>query len=440
MYFEHPSLEKFEPFLRQVLDMAFTSGIRALESKDMRFSDLKDDETPKKVFIRGCHYGYDKAQQRIGAKVLALDSQFRREQERLKELRRQRNAEAKSVALLLRIIQGRQLVLRRIIDTMVYSIIAPDDWIMRRLGGDEPRSIDPRILERTLRYANVRNEESRYRFAVVSDLSTLIHMGDLFEVSWPPNEEKKWKIIELKEGRINSLLTGILGEKAGDLSQEDIEKIESLLGRDAVKQAKRMQRQSESRRQFNKLITTDEGIDFRTKTKMRLTSEVTVVEDYENDVDTLVEQASGTGYASTSIDRCLHLIAVKGDRMPFEKHTLVPMLHLSSHLARHGKLPCGDTLIEQWTEFKLKAPIVDVVAICMRVPCAKTVFSWLGVSRARQIDLAIGKIKLVAYFDIELFVDGLRSDGIKCTWVSGKDAHDISEISSPIPGSMVHMD
>lgn len=81
MYFEHPSLEKFEPFLRQVLDMAFTSGIRALESKDMRFSDLKDDETAKKVFIRGCHYGYDKAQQRIGAKVLALDSQFRREQE-----------------------------------------------------------------------------------------------------------------------------------------------------------------------------------------------------------------------------------------------------------------------------------------------------------------------------------------------------------------------
>lgn len=435
MYFEHPNLEKFEPFLQQVLDIAFTSGIRALESKEMRFSDLKDDETAKKVFIRGCHYGYDKAQQRIGAKVLALDSQYRHEQARLKELRRQRNDEAKSVALLLRILQGRQLVLRRIIDTMVYSIVAPDDWIMRRLGDDEPRSIDPRVLDRTLRYAHAKNEESRYRFAVVSDLSTLIHMGDLFEVSWSPNEGKQWKIIELKEGRINSLLSGILGEKAGDLSQEDTDNIARMLGRDAVRQAKRMQRQSESRRQFSNLITTDEGIDFRTRTKMRLTSEVTVVEDYENDVDRLVEQASARGYASTSIDGCLHLIAVKGDRMPFGKHTLVPMLHLSSHLARHGKLPCDDTLVEQWTEFKLKAPIVDVVAICMRVPCAKTVFSWLEVSRSRQIDLAIGKIKLVAYFDIESFVDGLRSDGIKCTWVSGKDADDIRKISSPIPGS-----
>lgn len=313
MNLEHADLPNFEPFLKQVLNIAFTSGVKALRSKGLRLQDIKIDEAAMKVFVRGCHYGYDKAQQRIGAQVLALDSQIRRERERLKELRRQHDANAKTAALLLRILQDRQLVLRRIIDTIVYSIVAPDDWIMRRLGDDDPRSIDPRVLDRTLRYANLKNEESRYRFAVVSDLTTLVHMGDLFEVSWLPGEGKNWKIIELKEGHVNSLLSGMLGEKAGELSQDDIEKIERVLGKDAVRQAQRMQRQSESRRQFSKLVTTDRGVDFRTKREVRLSSEVTVVEDYEGDVHEIVEQAATKGYGSTSIDGCLHLIAVKGN-------------------------------------------------------------------------------------------------------------------------------
>ena len=435
MNFEHSDLEKFEPFLRQVLDLAFTSGVNALNSKGYQLQDIGIDTTARDVFIRGCHYGYDKAQQRIGAKILTLDSQIRQERERLKDLRRQRDKGVKTVTTLLRILGDRQLVLRRIIDTIVYTIVAPDDWVMRRLGDNEIRSIDPVVLARTLEYANSKNQESRRRFAVVSDLTTFVHMGDLFEVSWVPGERKSWQIIELKEGRVNSLLSGILREKSGELAEDDIEKIKQMLGADGVKQARRMQRQNESRRQFHRLIATDRGIDFASKMEMFLTSDMIVTEDYEEDVSELVGEAETRGYASKSIDGCLHLVAFRGEILPIKKHTLVPLFHLSSHIARHRELPPQTDLFEQWKDFDSNAPIVDVVDLSMRVPCAKAIFSWASVSLTQQIDLAFGRIRVVAYFDIDAFVDQVKSRGIKCAWITGTDADSIRKISPIIPGS-----
>lgn len=71
----------------------------------------------------------------------------------------------------------------------------------------------------------------------------------------------------------------------------------------------------------------------------------------------------------------------------------------------------------------------------MRVPCAKTLFSWIRLPNTRQIELALGRIRVFAYFDIEAFADSLKADGLTCTWVTGKDADEIRKLSSRIPGA-----
>ena len=86
----HPDLHTFEQSLRQLTEIAFNSGVKAIESRGFRLEDTKQDETAMRVFIRGCHYGYDKAQEQIGAAVIALEENIKVAKSQIKELRRSR--------------------------------------------------------------------------------------------------------------------------------------------------------------------------------------------------------------------------------------------------------------------------------------------------------------------------------------------------------------
>jgi hypothetical protein len=44
------------------------------------------------VFIRGCHYGYDRVQAKVGTSVIGLEKQIREKDQQLKEFRRLRKA------------------------------------------------------------------------------------------------------------------------------------------------------------------------------------------------------------------------------------------------------------------------------------------------------------------------------------------------------------
>lgn len=439
MKLEHPDLPLFEPFLREVHQIAFTTGLKAIESKGYKFEDLEQNETCKKVFIRGCHYGYDKAQQRIGVKVIALEESIKAEENQLKELRRTRNKQIRGMIERIRVLKDRQLTLRRIIDTIVYSIIMPDEWIIRRLGDDQIRRIDPKVLERALRYATSRNQDTRYNFSVVSDLSTAIHIGDIFEVIRPPNKNKSWRILELKGGKVNAILSEILGDKAAPLNEEERNSLEQTLGKHAVKQAQRMLKQRDNLSQLEKIVETDRGIDFGTKREIILSPDVAIVEDYEKDLATLIEDASSKKWASTTIDGCLHLVAMRDDLYRDRgRQALIPAFHLFAHIDSPDSYlkPSSDQEIrEELLAFAKKAPIIDLVNLNMRMPRGRPIFCWLAIPPTRQVELAMGHIRLFAYFDIEAFLKHVVAAGIKVSWITGKEADGLKNISQRIPGS-----
>jgi hypothetical protein len=114
MKVEHPGLESFEQSLRQLVEIAFNSGIKALESKGFAYEDIRRNTTAMSVFIRGCHYGYDKAQSRIGASVIALQKQIREKDQQLRQFRRLRKEGVSEIIGTIRALQDRQLALRRI--------------------------------------------------------------------------------------------------------------------------------------------------------------------------------------------------------------------------------------------------------------------------------------------------------------------------------------
>jgi hypothetical protein len=52
--------------------MAFTAGLQALASIGRTIEAIKDDPSARSRFLRGCHRGYDRAQQRVGSLVIGL--------------------------------------------------------------------------------------------------------------------------------------------------------------------------------------------------------------------------------------------------------------------------------------------------------------------------------------------------------------------------------
>src|SRR5882672_9213025 len=71
-----PGLPPFKPTLQSIVKMAFTAGLQALASRGQKMEAIKTDRTALSVFLRGCHRGYDKAQQRIGLEVIGLQDQI----------------------------------------------------------------------------------------------------------------------------------------------------------------------------------------------------------------------------------------------------------------------------------------------------------------------------------------------------------------------------
>ncbi len=233
-------------------------------------------------------------------------------------------------------------------------------------------------------------------------------------------------------------MSEFLGDKAAPLNEEERNSLEQTLGKHAVKQAERMLRQKDNLTQLEKFIETDRGIDYNTKKEIVLTPDVAIVDDYEEDLAALIEEAASKGWASRTIDRCLHLIAMTEELYKDRGHkALLPAFHFFAHidtLSSYYKTSAKEEIRRELHAFSHKAPIVDLVNLSMRVPRGRPMFSWLGIPQERQLDLAMGRIRLFAYFDIESFLKHVTDAGIEVSWISGKEADEIKEISPRIPG------
>jgi len=90
MVLDHPGLDPFEPLLRKLHTLAFTGGIEALASRGLTMKDIERDEAARRRFLRGCHQGYDRAQQQVAAALIEFEQARRASAALVSQLRSQR--------------------------------------------------------------------------------------------------------------------------------------------------------------------------------------------------------------------------------------------------------------------------------------------------------------------------------------------------------------
>jgi hypothetical protein len=439
MDLEDPKLDLFEPVLLKLFRIAHTSGIWELERKSFKLEDITYSRTAHRTFLRGCHYGYDLAQRQVGALVIKIEGDIRERTQHLKDLRRAREKNLKEVLEEIRILKNRQIVLRRLIDSILFGIIRGETWLLRRFTVDlEIHNIDPIVLERTIKVAVSRNREDRLKFNLVSDLTTVVQIGDLIEIDLTSQGDRKWTVIELKEGRVNELLAGKLVETAEVPTRADIESIRESLGNSAPKQAQRMVRQQKRMRELKRVVETDRGIEPKLEGEFFMTPDAVALEDYQGAVEKVYELAKKCGTAATEVDGCIRILGfarerAKGNPRGIAQHQFLHMATPDLPCA-FGVSPSAAARDEEIQQLKTVPYFVDLVDYNMTIPTAEPVFVWAN--RDMILDLVMGRIRMFVQFDVEAFFRFAAKQDIKMRWVTGREAIEIRKMSMRFPGSV----
>lgn len=429
-------LPPFKPTLLSIVKMAFTAGLQALSSRGQTLEAIRKDRIARDRFLRGCHRGYDKAQQRIGAEVLALQQHIEAAERELARLRQLKDPNRVKTYDRITVLRNRQLALRRIIDAVLHVITNFDTWILRRLLlEDRPHDIDKKVLQKTLDVAERRNGANRLRFSLVADLSTIVQIGDLVEISFDSGG-RRWKVIELKEGRINEILSGMLGSAEAD-GPEIERRVETTLGKEALKQARRMRRQMHRLSEFHRIITTDRGSDPRTNVPIVITGDRFLTENYLDAIGRIVRSARTTGFGAASIPGGIHLVALRRDRVA--RDYIGAVNHVFFHM-RYPDRACtlnegGNRTLEELHDMGDGSVFVDLVAHSMHAQWGTPVYFWLKPDETP--DLVVGDVRIFAQFDANAFFALAAKEGIQLSWVTGRQAEILKKerVSREIPGS-----
>jgi hypothetical protein len=294
--------------------------------------------------------------------------------------------------------------------------------------------MDPDVVERTLVEAGRLNRESRYRFNLVCDLTTIIQVGDLIQIDKVPGRHT-WQIIELKSGRVNMELKGYLDREENPLDESALKEIETKLGRHAVSQARRMERQMFRADQVVSMAKTDRAIDARTGKIIRSNPVRLDTDHYGPTLGNLIKKGS-IDLAVQTIERCLHFVCLPQERLDVIGG-LFAVRHIFYHLM-HPEAPCsfkaGDDPKDELDALQKIAPFFDFVELTMRDGFMEPLFMF-PLEFPITARLVLGKIRLFTVMDFEELIQMGREDDIPMRWATPKETEHIKRFVPIIPGS-----
>lgn len=201
----------------------------------------------------------------------------------------------------------RELLWRKLADGIACTMMHGKTHFMRRMVVSETMSkIDFLRVSEYLKRAKELNAESRQTFALVTDLTSFVQLGDILRIDgrrFPPT----LSLIELKSGRVNSKLLEIIDDIAP--TEESIRAIErdARIPHNEVKQAQRMLRQNLRIEQVTTTLTHDVGVDPQLKLPIRLSKDQFSTVPYDDVLESLILHARQNGAATTAIDQCVFL-------------------------------------------------------------------------------------------------------------------------------------
>lgn len=417
---EHSALPAFEPELRRVSDLAFGAAGRLLRARGLTANALSSapaDPEPRTAVRGACHQAFEETQQSVGETLAQLEEQVRTLETQVRRFRQAR-VDATELERQVDTLKNRQLVLRRLMDTILYHLLQMKPWVARRLMSQwQTQRLDPGVVRETLKVAAARNAENRERFALVADLTTIVNVCDLVELEMV-GEVLETRLIELKGGAINLRLM----EAMKDPDKRRLGALLRELGEKGVNQAARILRQAERLHEVRNILHTDAGTDPLTGLELKLNPEELEIEGYRAALVELSERAHKNSWAMVTVDSSLRLVGVTAEALGRDGDTTLS--HAVYHMGRPDR-PCllsDENRASTEMDAIVREPsAVDLVSFTMAARWSRPVFLW-ELTPDSIMDLLFGRVRIFAQFNGEDFRRLVETAGLRAEWVSGREA------------------
>lgn len=385
--------EDYRIKLKEIADFAFKHGVNVIGIDNFKTEKpFIKDKNIQKEFIIACHDGFKIAQNLLILEIQKYQTLLRDTTNELKEIRRQRNKEKEEATQIkIKTIEQRLHSLSHIANGIAWQLIGGQIHIARRLHVQEKSSkyLDSSNIEHAVKVADEINKNP-YDFALISDLTNFIQIGDLLVL-----HDKKIGIMELKEGKVNDQITDFFDsiEMSGNLISK--EEINLKFDDKTINQAKRMLRQKERAFRVTDVINNDEGIDPVSGNIIFIGTPKVITEYYHKDLYKLQEVLEEKKWAYTVVDTCLHIGMYRDE----------------------GLLMTGliEELIKEQTENFI---IIDWLSITQNL--SEPLFA-KPFPHDFIIDILTGKVIIIMGINMDALIDTFNVYGLESRWLTEKE-------------------
>jgi len=382
-------LEGFDAHVQEVFRLISRHGIDQVGAGDPA------DPVYFAAFLAAVHEGWRKAQLEIIAGLLSIERYAAQlEQARKKGSKKEREeARAQQKSL-----QHKEAIVRRLADAIAWQMIDHALWFARRINTDDPPpSISSSNLETHLAAANHLMQDSPTTFALLTDLTSFIRLGDLLVVSHP-GKERQCQIVEIKEGTVNEELLPMAQHLVATRCPHLVPAVESARGKGMAAQLERMARQIEKLGRVDSLVRNSVGIDAHGD-RVVLSEETIALASYADYLSDMINQSSGPGWAIGEVDQCLYLGAYRGQmREP--------------------------VAFERWMQgCGIDGPIISL-ATSFRTTLSTPLFASPFINE-HAVDIAMGRVLVLMCLAVEPFLKLVEAHGIKHKWLSRGETADV---------------
>jgi hypothetical protein len=412
----HPSLTAFEPQLARLLELAFGGGVRSLEAAGFKLGDDLTDMRAQEHYRNGLFWSFAEAQNEIGETVLELEA-TRRGLERDLKAARQSRTSFETIIEALAPVTNRIMVLRRLVDGLLYVAISDHSLLFRLALERRVRDPEPTELRKLLTIAAQLNRLSPRELNFVCDLTCVVQLGDILRVRW--DESGVYiRLQELKHGKINDILGDQLDNSAGRLSDEALERIASTLGPHAVEQTERMARQRERFGAFTSMYETARLAQSEDPELARLAHiKPPGMETYLHLLPEIVTEAKAHDLTFHCIDDCLWVIGIS--EAGIEKIGDAKNLQHELFHSKHAGKSCHR---DEIAELNRESPLVNLVGYNLVHTSGRPPLAWYP--REAVVDLIMDRVRIYAQFDLWRFFEVAAQGGCRLSLITGREAEE----------------
>ncbi len=301
--------DDFEKQYRDIGHLIHTNGIKHVPDKE-NVEDLKTYlEEHSKEFVKNVHSGFKEGQKRILDLLLDLEKQKSDLQLVLRSTAGAGARDAKrAINEKIKRIENRENLLRHLFDSIVWQLINGQLYIARKLyqGVKGHSKLSNTNIQSVIAAVNEINKDPD-KFALITDLSHYVQLGDVMEIS-----AKGLQFYEVKEGKKNhqvlTLIKSILKQES--TINEAVK--EPYFNKDFGGQLKRTVNQLHNANRIIDIINTDEGFD-KDGNEVKIITPNEDTARFDEELVKLEEQLKTRGFwAYGVVDNCLHIALYKG--------------------------------------------------------------------------------------------------------------------------------